>query len=146
MEDQMRWLSTITAVAFVAAGALGCAEKELGPNIQDPNGPKVQEVLISYCVEIGQTSEGNIQVVCYPSAALLPGNSAQLSARALSTTDDITTQCTWVWRSNSSFVTIRVNQPSRTAIVTKNPFNGVSGQQITVTATCNGVSGSYNIQ
>ena len=142
----MTWLKTITAVAFVAVGSIACAEKQLGPNIQDPNGPNVQEVLISYCVEIGQTSEGNIQVVCYPSANLLPGNSAQLSARAMGLTDDITTQCSWVWRSNSPFVTIRVNQPSRTAIVTKNPFNVVSGQQITVTATCNGVSGSYNIQ
>ena len=142
----MAWFKTIATVALVAVGSLACAEKELGPNIQDPNGPKVQEVLISYCVEIGQTPEGNIQVICYPSASLLPGNSAQLSARALGTTSDITSQCSWVWRSNSSFVTIRVNQPSQTAIVTKNPFSVVSGQQLTVTATCNGVSGSYNIQ
>src|SRR5262245_1501957 len=124
----MTWLKTLGAVALVTVAAIGCTEDSLGPNIQDPNGPKVQEVLISYCVEIGQTPEGNIQVVCYPSANLQPGNSAQLSARALSTTDDITTQCNWVWRSNSSFVTIRVNSPSRTAIVTKNPFSVVSGQ------------------
>ena len=142
----MTWLKRMTAVALVAVGSLACTEKAVAPNFYDPNGPAVQEVLISYCVEIGQTQEGNIQVVCYPSANLQPGNSAQLSARALSLTDDITSQCSWVWRSNSSFVTIRVNQPSRSAIVTKNPFNVVSGQQITVTATCNGVTGSYNIQ
>jgi len=130
---------------MVAAGGIGCSEKAVGPNLYDPNGPAVQEVLVSYCVDIGET-EDRVQVVCYPSANLLPGNSAQLSARALSTTADITTQCSWVWRSNSAFVTIRVNQPSQTAIVTKNPFNVVSGQAITVTATCNGVSGSYNIQ
>ena len=141
----MTWLKTITAVAVVAVGGIACAEKAVAPNFYDPNGPAVQEVLISYCVNIGETEE-TLQVVCFPSANLLPGNSAQLSARALSTTADITTQCNWVWRSNSAFVSIRVNQPTRTAIVTKNPFNVVSGQAITVTATCNGVTGSYNIQ
>ena len=59
----------------------------VAPNFYDPNGPAVHEVLISYCVNIGETEETR-QVVCFPSANVLPGNSAQWSARALSTTQD----------------------------------------------------------
>ena len=140
----MSRLKTMTAAALLAIATVACTEKTTGPNIHDPNGPNVHTVMISYCVDIGETPTGLIQIICYPSATLAVGNSAQLSARALNDSTDLTSQCNWVWRSNSSSVTIRVNQPSRTAIVTKNPFN-ISAAQVTVTATCNGVSGSYNI-
>jgi hypothetical protein len=141
----MSWFRTMSAAFAVAVGVMGCSTETTGPNIHDPNGPNVHTVMISYCVDIGENAtSGTISILCYPSATLAVGNSAQLSARALNDSEDLTSQCNWVWRSNSSSVTIRVNQPSRTAIVTKNPFN-ISAAQITVTATCNGVSGSYNI-
>ena len=141
----MTWFKRMAAVLLVAGTALGCSDYSTEPNIQDPNGPRVHTVMISYCVDIGENqTSGVINILCYPSATLAVGNSAQLSARALNDSTDLTSQCAWVWRSNSSAVTIRVNQPSRTAIVTKNPFN-ISAAQVTVTATCNGVTGSYNI-
>ena len=137
----MRWLKTMTAIAFATLCASGCTTDPLAPNVQDPNGPRVNTVNISYCVDV--STIGN-SVVCYPTATLAVGNSAQLQAKATNGDEDLTSQCAWVWRTNSRSVSIRVNQPSQSAVVTKNPFN-ISGAQITVTATCNGVSGSYNI-
>ena len=137
----MAWFKTITAVGFAALVTAGCTTDPIAPNIQDPSGPRVRTVYISYCVDISTIGSS---VVCYPNATLQPGNSAQLEARANNGNEDLTTQCAWIWSSNSKAVTIRVSQPSQQAVVTKNPFN-ISGQLITVTATCNGVTGSYNI-
>ena len=137
----MTWFKKMSAVLLVACAAVGCSADPIAPNTQDPNGPRVQVVTISYCIDISTIGSS---VVCFPNATLASGNSAQLSARATNGAEDLTTQCAWVWRANSASVTIRVSQPSRTAVVTKNPFN-ISGQQTTVTATCNGVTGSYNI-
>lgn len=140
----MTWFKTIGATCVAALMVAGCTTDPIAPNIQDPNGPKVRSVSISYCIDLGQGDTGINNVVCYPSVTLQPGTSAQLTASARNGDQDLTSQCAWVWSSKSKAVTIRVSQPSQQVIVTKNPFN-ISGQLITVTATCNGVTGSYNI-
>ena len=133
----MKYLASVTTVFLVALGSVACNESMTELNSEDSNGPKVSAVSLCAYVE-GSDCRGGTR-------ELRAGSSVQLVAKAMFGSTDVTALCDFVWAANSQAVSLRVSQPRRTAVVTKNPFN-VSGRAATVTATCNGVVGSFNVE
>ena len=129
----MKFRSTVTTVCLVAIASVGCEDVVTTPNTVDPAGPRVTAVTLCHF------RDGK----CFLNAALSAGNSVVLEALANQGLQDITSACTFVWKSNKSSVRVAVNQPSHTAVVTANGNAIANG--LTITATCNGVSGAFSI-
>jgi hypothetical protein len=125
--------SALVCAMLSVAVLAGCDDVVTSPNVRDPNGPQVS--LVRLC----GISEGG---GCVPDVVLLPGSSVLIEATATQGFQDLSSSCNFVWKSNKTAVRVAVNNPSRSAIVTANE-NGTGA--LTITATCNGVSGSFNI-
>ena len=130
----MKFRSTVTTVCLVAIASAGCEDVVTTPNKVDPAGPRVTEVTLCHFREDAK---------CFLNATLSAGNSVVLEALATQGLQNITSACTFVWKSNKSSVRVAVNQPSHTAIITANGNAIANG--LTITATCNGVSGAFSI-
>jgi hypothetical protein len=130
----MKLFASVSAAFLVVLGSAGC-DASTEPEPQDPAGTKASEVTVS-----GPCTTESLEC----GALLVSGASATLQAQAKLGSQDVTSQCDFVWRASPAYVRIRVNPTTETAIVTREWFTVYAGA-ITITATCNGVSGPYNV-
>jgi hypothetical protein len=81
-------------------------------------------------------------LICTTSLFLNAGLSTSLVASAFDGTTNITSQCSFTWlSSNEALATVTPNPDTRSAIaLRKSTSSGV-----TITATCKGVSGVFNL-
>lgn len=142
----MRCLSSVTVSSLAVLLCAACEDAVTAPNERDPLGPQLSAVVLcSYAPLLPGSGADVNNKTCETSTALAPGNSVHIEALALKGHEDLTSSCTFSWKTNRNSVRVRISEPSNTAIVTKNPVS-VSGGGITITATCNGVSGAFNIR
>jgi hypothetical protein len=134
----MKGRKLLSIALLAVSGSLACEDIVTQPNTVDPTGPNVS--LVALC---RYPSDNTQQNGCTSTATLSAGASTSIEAVATSGSQDLTNRCTFVWAANRNSVRIAVNRPSNSAVVTANASALSSG--VTITATCNGVSGSFNV-
>lgn len=72
------------------------------------------------------------------------GGSLVLEAVAFNGSVDVTSSCSFTWKTSKNSVRVAVNKPPTTAVVTRSGVS-VTGGSTAISATCNGVSGAFTL-